>query len=130
MALRWDRVGVHPVVIADHHVAAAPLLRRVHGVVCVGQQIFRGRAGARDGDADAGRDDELVAGDLHRSADRPGQSRTERLDLCGGVFSVLGEVLTDEDELVTGQSGDGVAFAESPGGAGGRAWMNTWSPVA
>ncbi len=115
MALRGDRVGIHPVVITDHHMAAAPLLRRIHSVVCVGQQIFRGRAGACDGDADAGRDDELVTGDLHRPADRPGQSRTERLDLCGGVSSVLGEVLTDEDELVTGQSDDGVAFTEPPG---------------
>jgi hypothetical protein len=26
MALRWDGVGVHLVVIADHHVAAAPAL--------------------------------------------------------------------------------------------------------
>ena len=42
MALRWDRAGARPLIIADHRVAAAPLLRRVHSVVCVGLQTFEG----------------------------------------------------------------------------------------
>ncbi len=42
MALRSDRAGARPVIIADHHLAAAPLLRRVHSVCCVGLQTFEG----------------------------------------------------------------------------------------
>lgn len=98
-----DRTGAE-VLVEDVGSVTAPVLGSVEGEVCLLEQPLSAVPGiGGDGDAGAGRAGELLPLDQERSAtclDDPG---TERDDLLG-----VGDVLDDDGELVTAQSGQRV----------------------
>ena len=106
-------VGEVLVAQIEDLVAVASLpLGLVHGHVRVVEQLL-GRVLARfgGGDAHAGRDGSADSvGQQERFSQCPWPARRRCLGLGGGP-----EVFAQDDELVAGQAGQGVAWSEQPG---------------
>ena len=100
-----QRMQVH--VRAEHGRAGlAPALRGVHGHVRVAQQLVHARVGLiAEADADAGRDEDVLAVDGERHGQRVA-------DALGHVLGITG-VLEQDGELVAAQPGRGVAGADA-----------------